>query len=263
MRTRIISGAILVLILAGVLLGGYTTVFIFGLFISLVGLFELYRVVHIEKKAIGIMGYLLAIGYYAMEFFEITGYFELYCASTAIIVMIVYVLTFSKVKADQVAFSVLGIFYIAIPVSFLYRIIKLEDGIYIFILIFICSWIADTCAYFTGVTFGKHKLAAVLSPKKSIEGAVGGILGSMIIGFIYGSIVGSYLEKEMALIFMVICMFGSIVSIFGDLAASGIKRNYQVKDYGHLIPGHGGILDRFDSMIFVAPLVYGIASFLI
>ena len=107
--------------------------------------------------------------------------------------------------------------------------------------------------------FGKHKLAPVLSPKKSIEGAVGGVVGAALLGAIYGAAVNSYMVMNNAsLLFAIICAVGAVISQFGDLIASGIKRQHGIKDYGKLIPGHGGILDRFDSVIFTAPLIYAL-----
>ena len=111
---------------------------------------------------------------------------------------------------------------------------------------------------------GKHKLAPKLSPKKSVEGSIGGILASAILGGVYGYFVGPMIEMEgVVLIFSAICGIGSMVSQTGDLVASGIKRNYDVKDYGNCIPGHGGIMDRFDSVIFVAPMIYFLSIFFI
>ena len=106
-------------------------------------------------------------------------------------------------------------------------------------------------AYCTGMLIGKHKMAPVLSPKKSVEGAVGGVAGAALLGVIYAAATqGPMLE------YAVICAIGALISMVGDLAASAIKRNQGIKDYGKLIPGHGGILDRFDSVIFTAPVIY-------
>ena len=136
--------------------------------------------------------------------------------------------------------------------------VNLENGAFIVWLIVIISWGADTLAYFTGSLLGKHKMAPVLSPKKSVEGAVGGIVGAMVITAVYCIIVRSHLEAgwEKILIFSIIAGVGAFISMIGDLAASAIKRNYNIKDYSNLIPGHGGILDRFDSVIITAPIVY-------
>ena len=131
-------------------------------------------------------------------------------------------------------------------------------------LIFLSSWGCDTCAYCSGMLLGKHKLAPVLSPKKSIEGAIGGTLGSAILGLIYAWIFGSRMHgiEEPVIACTVACAIAAVISQIGDLAASAIKRNHKVKDYGHIIPGHGGILDRFDSMIFTAPAIYFVLTFL-
>ena len=128
-------------------------------------------------------------------------------------------------------------------------------------LIFLCSWGCDTCAYCVGVLIGKHKMAPVLSPKKSIEGAVGGVLGAALLGAIYAAATGAYNPNpaHTPLIYAIICGVGALVSMVGDLAASAIKRQENIKDYGTLIPGHGGILDRFDSVIFTAPVIYALA----
>lgn len=264
MLIRIISGAILTLILVGALAGGGQTVFLLSLFITAVGMMELYRVVDVHKKPIGIAGYAVAAGYYALLWTNNMDYLLEFIVISAILIMAVYVICFSTVNASQAAMTILGIYYVAVPVSFLYSIRIMKYGIFVFILVFICSWIADTFAYFVGSAIGKHKLVPKLSPKKSIEGAVGGVAGAALIGLIYGIVVQNvFITKQTAIPFMIIAAVGAVISIFGDLAASAIKRNYDVKDYGKLIPGHGGILDRFDSMIFVAPIVYIVAGLLL
>ena len=124
-------------------------------------------------------------------------------------------------------------------------------------LIFLSSWGCDTFAYCTGMLLGRHKLAPVLSPKKSVEGAIGGIAGAALLGVLYG-----VLTKGNIPIYALICAVGAAASQVGDLAASAVKRQHNIKDYGHLIPGHGGILDRFDSVIVTAPMIYILAVLL-
>ena len=173
--------------------------------------------------------------------------------------MSVYVFTFPKYKAENVMWSFFGIIYVTVMLAYIYETRTLDNGVYLVWLIFVSSWGNDTFAYFTGVLIGKHKMAPVLSPKKSVEGAIGGIVGATILGIIYGSIVSTRMSEVIGspvLTFAVASCVGAILAIVGDLAASAIKRNYNVKDYGKLIPGHGGILDRFDSVIFTAPIVY-------
>ena len=113
--------------------------------------------------------------------------------------------------------------------------------------------------------FAKHKLAPVLTPKKSIEGAIGGIVGSAVVGALYAHfVVESVISDQNVLwAFVLISAVGAVISQVGDLAASAIKRNHEIKDYGKLIPGHGGVMDRFDSVIFTAPMIYFLTLLLI
>jgi len=136
-------------------------------------------------------------------------------------------------------------------------------GIFSVWFIFLCSWGSDTCAYCVGVLFGKHKMTPKLSPKKSWEGAIGGVVGAAFLAAIYGFVFQEKMHADTTriLIMIAICAVGAIISMIGDLAASAIKRNYEIKDYGKLIPGHGGILDRFDSVIFTAPMIYYLVFF--
>ena len=148
--------------------------------------------------------------------------------------------------------------------SFLYQTRVMDDGAFLVWLIFLSSWGCDTCAYCSGMLLGKHKLAPVLSPKKSVEGAVGGTLGAAALGLIFSTVFGGHMAQieNPQLACTLACAIAAVISQVGDLAASAVKRNHNVKDYGHLIPGHGGIMDRFDSMIFTAPAIYFALTFL-
>ena len=119
-------------------------------------------------------------------------------------------------------------------------------------LVFITAFGTDVCAYFAGVTLGKHKLCPKISPKKSIEGSVGGILGSTVLSIVFACI----FAEELLVHCIVIGVLGGVISQFGDLTASIFKRKMGIKDYGKLIPGHGGIMDRFDSVLFTGPMVF-------
>ncbi len=149
--------------------------------------------------------------------------------------------------------------------AFTYLTRQLPQGLYLVWLILISAWGCDTCAYVVGVLIGKKKIFPNLSPKKSLEGCIGGVVGTVIIATLYGYffVEATFPDKKVAPLIAVICGFGAICSMVGDLAASAIKRNFGIKDYGKLIPGHGGIMDRFDSMIVTAPLVYFLATFLL
>ncbi len=141
----------------------------------------------------------------------------------------------------------------------------MAQGAYIVWLILISSWGCDTCAYLVGICIGKKKIFPHLSPKKSLEGCIGGVVGAGLIGagFGYFVIEKAIPEQTVTLIIAFICMAGAIMSQIGDLAASAIKRNHDIKDYGRLIPGHGGIMDRFDSVIVTAPMIFFLAALLI
>ncbi|NLP34889.1 MAG: phosphatidate cytidylyltransferase, partial [Clostridiales bacterium] len=154
--------------------------------------------------------------------------------------------------------------YVGVMVSYIYQVRMLEDGGLLVWLIFIGAWGSDTCAYCVGKLLGKRKLAPKLSPKKSIEGSIGGIVGAAVIAFIYATIFKDNITgiENPQIVFAIIGAASSIISQIGDLAASLIKRNYDIKDYGKLIPGHGGVLDRFDSILFTAPIVYYLAVIL-
>ena len=137
------------------------------------------------------------------------------------------------------------------------------DGSVVVWLIFLSSWGCDTCAYCVGMLIGRHKMAPRLSPKKSVEGGVGGIAGAALLGVLFALAMNKWGGADVSpLHYAVICAAGGAISQVGDLAASAIKRNHEIKDYGKLIPGHGGILDRFDSVIFTAPVIYYLAILL-
>ena len=231
---------------------------------GLIGMFELYRVMGIEKKAPGIAGYLACLGYYGLVWFEGQHYVTLLAIAALMVLMSIYVFTFPKYGTEQITVAFFGIFYLGIMLSYLYQVRSMPDGKYLVWLIVLSSWGCDTCAYCAGMLLGKHKMAPKLSPKKTVEGAVGGVLGAALLGFLYGV----YFEGHMVelarpgVISAAACAIAAVISQIGDLAASAIKRNHGVKDYGHLIPGHGGILDRFDSMIFTAPAIYFAVMFL-
>lgn len=259
MKTRILSGIVLVIIMASALVCGDWYLFGLNLVISLIGMYELYRVISMEKTAMAYVGYISCILYYICIGAECEQYLLLILAAMVMVVMSVYVFTFPKYRTENVCMTILGVVYVGMLLSYIYKVRCSHDGIYIVWLIFAASWVNDTFAYFTGVFFGKHKMAPKLSPKKSVEGGIGGVAASAVIGGIYGAVAGPYMSgvfMQPVMTFAAACFIGAFFAIVGDLAASAIKRNYNIKDYGRLIPGHGGILDRFDSVIFTAPAVY-------
>ena len=259
--TRLISGIILLVItILFVTLGG-DVLFASLIIISLIGMMELYRVIKVHNKMPGIVGYLVAIIYYGLLYKGKTEYLMMLVVLFMMTLLIIMVFRFPDYKIDNMTLVFFGLFYVTILLSYIYRVRTLPDGGVVVWLIFIGAWGSDTFAYCTGMLLGKHKLAPKLSPKKSIEGSVGGIIGAAILGFIFAIIFDNKITdvENPQLVFAIIGAASSIISQLGDLAASAIKRNYDFKDYGNLIPGHGGILDRFDSILFTAPIVYYLA----
>ena len=132
----------------------------------------------------------------------------------------------------------------------------IENGVYYFALVFVASWVCDVFAYFVGRAFGRHKLIPEISPKKTVEGAIGGVVCTTLCFVLYGFIISRI--SEFAPKYFVLAIFGFVLSVvaqLGDLIASLIKREHGVKDYGCIFPGHGGVLDRFDSILAVAPFL--------
>ena len=249
-KQRLISGIILVIIAFVTLYyGGFLTFFVVGA-ISLIGVFELLRVIHMEKSALGVIVYTGSILYYLLLLLGLEQYIMPLALLMLIMLIAVYVFTFPKYEISSV--------YVTIMLSCIYRIRMLSDGAYMVVLVFLSAWGNDTLAYCAGRLFGKHKMSPILSPKKTIEGAVGGVIGAGLLGCLYGLISKNFLSVHynLIIVFGIVCAVGGLISIIGDLGASAIKRNYEIKDYSHLIPGHGGILDRFDSIIFTAPIIY-------
>ncbi len=263
MKTRVISGIVIAAVLAAVLLlGGYvlaTALFI----VSLIGFGEMSRAlgVHEDGKKTNILeicGFLsVAVHYLQMIRVRDYRYFIFSVMFSFFLIMLCYVLTFPRFTSNQAIFCFFSFIYVPINLSFIYLLRLRHLGIYLAWIPFF-AWVCDTCAYFAGRALGRHKLVPVLSPKKTIEGAIGGTLGSVIVGAIFGYILYRNETGDIATVYMlmIITFVGSIISQIGDLVASGIKRNHDIKDYGHIIPGHGGIMDRFDSVIFVTPCIY-------
>ncbi len=260
-KTRLLSGIVLVILAVLLIISGGSVLLFSTLVISCIGMFELYRVFQVEKSLLAVIGYLAAVVFYCQLKWNFLPDILMLFLGFMILLMFIYVFSYPRYKADQVMAVFFGMFYVAVMLSYVYQIRMLERGVYLAFLVFLCSWGCDTCAYCVGVLIGKHKMSPQLSPKKSIEGAVGGVLGSALLTSMYCFI----FRKPMALsgsdigILALIAAIAGLISMVGDLTASAIKRNYDIKDYGHLIPGHGGILDRFDSMIITAPIIYFLA----
>ena len=266
-KTRLLSGIVLVALLLLLIIPGGNFTFGFTLIISVIGLFELYRVFEIEKSLPGIIGYIATVCYYALLFLRnkigimselIIGLFVIFL----IALLASMVFSYPKYSAAKIMAAFFSVLYVAVMLSYIYQTREfIGNGQYIVWLIFLCSWGCDTCAYCVGKLLGKHKMSPVLSPKKSVEGAIGGVVGAMLLTALYSYIFMNQMELTVREIILlaIVSGVGALISMIGDLAASAIKRNYDIKDYGKIIPGHGGIMDRFDSVIITAPIIYYLA----
>lgn len=157
----------------------------------------------------------------------------------------------------DVAITVFSLLYIPVMFSFVKLILAMEHGRFYILYVFCGAFISDTFAFLVGSKFGKTKLAPDISPNKTVEGSIGGILG-VILSFVLITLLGNFKLGVQGNVFywVLVGIAASVAGQFGDLTASAIKRHCKIKDFGNIMPGHGGILDRFDSLMFVAPIVY-------
>ena len=203
------------------------------------------------------------LGIIAAMLYPVSVYFlgvvgALYVSIALLLSLIVWYVFWLRARVPDVGVSFFGAAYTGLLLSGIVVVrTALPDpwGGVLVIGIFLSIWANDSFAYLVGSKIGKHKMAPVLSPKKSIEGAVGGVVGAALLGVIYAAATQGKMAE-----YALICAVGALISMVGDLAASAIKRNQNIKDYGKLIPGHGGILDRFDSVIITAPVIYYLAK---
>lgn len=271
MKTRIITAIVAILIFVPVLIFSDTVVFpiAFGL-LAVVAAWEMLSCVGILKKwpvtalsLVAVAAAMTGAGYLSRT--GGTDRFEqlLLTFTYVYLFLMLTFAVFSKGKlAVNDALTAAGmIFFIVFGFSSVALLREEPHGGYLYLLIFLSAWITDTGAYFTGVFFGKHKLIPDVSPKKTVEGAIGGIFFCVLTFVVFGVIVAQISDLtphyfRLALVGAVV----SVVSMIGDLIASLIKRKYGVKDYGKIFPGHGGVMDRFDSVLATAPFLFMFAD---
>jgi len=259
MLKRVLTTVVMLPILIGIVILGGVCLRIAILILSVIGLNEIYMSISKGNKEVHLIGYIFCVFYSQL----LDDYFlrSLYViTSVFILTLLIYlVITHKKTNIIDCAVTMFGFYYVTFLLSNVYFVREIpEYGQYLVWLIFICAWASDTGAYFVGVNFGKRKLVPLLSPGKTVEGTVGGILSAGILAFVYGFVLQTYfgLEINFIWIFAVIGVIGAALSQLGDLTASAIKRYTGIKDFGGILPGHGGVMDRFDSVLFTAPAVY-------
>ncbi len=268
MKTRLITSAIgaavfFLLLLTHPVVFQLATVIVTG-----IATYEIYSVTGIAKKLP-----LALSGCFGIAFCALLGCMHLndklvtydvclLCLSIYIAVMFcLMVFDHDNVKLQDASVAFFVSVFVAVLFSYLIPLREAKNGIFIIIALFVGTWCADSGAYFIGVRFGKHKMAPVLSPKKSWEGFFGGILGSIVGMLIYAAILNFVLHIECNELALILTAIGcSVLGPVSDIATSAIKREFGVKDYGTLFPGHGGILDRFDSVLLTTPFVYFISQ---
>lgn len=277
MKTRIISGVLYAaLVIAVLFLMNTPALALFVALLSAVGVYEMNNIVKADLSvmipSIAVAAFIpINVEYELLDKINIQPLTAL--SFYVIAMLIIMVVRHNKNKFEQVAVSIFSSLAIPEALSCWIRLHDVQydfDGkynashaIYLILFAFFCAWLTDTFAYFSGVAFGKHKMTPVISPKKTWEGAVGGVLltaaANIALYFIFKAkfFTSPFTDWEWYTI-IPISIIISIISIFGDLSASVIKRNFGVKDYGWIIPGHGGVMDRFDSMVFVLPTMYAI-----
>jgi len=257
MLQRVISSVIGILLLIVVLASGKVYINIGIALISFVALLELYSAVGLAKYLpLQILGLGASFAFTYAHSFDSMLLMPLLYVYIALLFLI-YMMESNSLKLSDISKMFFITVYVCFFLGHIVFIRKMPYGEFLICIVFLSAFLTDTFAYLAGRFFGKHKLCPQISPKKTIEGAIGGLLGSTIGIVIFGFILQFVFHFEVNYAYIAILGFlSSVMAQFGDLSASVIKREYAVKDYGHIMPGHGGVMDRFDSVIFTAPFIY-------
>ncbi len=271
MKQRIISALVGIALLIFILVVRDT--FIFNLAVALLAAMAVTEILHcvnIRRLSIYIPCIVFSV---AVPFIiTISGISLLAIAIIfSLTMLIIYLKNHDIIRYETVSMSVVTSFFVSVSFGSLICLkdvsrlfptcFEKADGLFLLMMVLICSWATDSGAYFTGIFLGKHKLAPTISPKKTIEGAIGGIIVCVLVNILSAFIFDRYIFQTPHISYWVVgilSVFLSVVGMLGDLNASLIKRNFNAKDFGHIMPGHGGVMDRFDSVSFVAPVLYAI-----
>ena len=257
MKTRILSGAVFVIVLAAAFF--LTPVFVTTITVALMSVLASYELLYttglVKNIRLNVYSAIMAIFVVLGSQF---GAYHLSLHAVLLYWMVLFsevLLSSGKLPVAQIGYCLMSGLVVPFFLSSLVRIRNWPDSTAFMFIPFIMAYCSDTGAYFIGVFFGKHKMCPNISPKKSWEGFVGGIITAVLGMIIYCLIMGIYLGYRVNYVLAILYgLAGSVASVFGDLMMSAIKRQTGIKDYGKLIPGHGGILDRFDSVLITAPL---------
>lgn len=265
MKTRIISGAVLFVLLIAIILLGEEVFSVSIFLLTCVGLYEFYHSIEAGGyRPVRVVGYaaalfILYLGFsYRMGRDPFSNPGALVAVAFILLLILFCFLVFKSriYNILDISLTAFGILYVVGLFSFLVMTRSLENGVYLIWFVFIGAFITDTFAYFTGKAIGRRKLIPAVSPNKTVEGSLGGIVGCMAIMAVYGVYINGYIASIPLYHYLILGALCGIISQIGDLTASAVKRYVGIKDYGSIMPGHGGVLDRFDSILFVAPTVY-------
>ena len=276
MKTRIITSLVGILVLIGVLFTFDTIIFnLVVAAITLIAIHEIYMALGFEKK--DWLLYAVMVPYTLLIMLSSYQLWRRMVMPASFLLVLFYAI-YLVVRNGDISYQKASglVMFSGIVIFCFYSFIRLKellpvekfgyDAIFFILLILCFAWGGDTCAYFAGRAFGKHKLCPVVSPKKTVEGAIGGVLGTMVFGVLVTLIYSvaadrteaftrSNIGVSMYVIIALLACVAAVLGIYGDLFASVVKRQCGIKDYGVIFPGHGGILDRFDSVMFIAPFV--------
>ena len=276
MKTRVITAIVGIIVLIGVMFTFNTLIFNLVIAaITLIAVHEIYSALGFEKK--DWLMYVVLVPYTLLVMtsnYQVMRRLVMPMSFLLVTFYAIYLVVRNGTISYQKASGLL--MFSGIVIFCFYSFIRLKellpveqygyDAVFFILLILCFAWGGDTCAYFAGRAFGKHKLCPVVSPKKTVEGAIGGVLGTMVFGVIITlvySVAANRMEAftrsnigvSMYVIISLLGCVAAVLGIYGDLFASVVKRQCGIKDYGTIFPGHGGILDRFDSVMFIAPFV--------
>ncbi len=270
MKQRVITALLFGIVFIGAMLLMNTLVFpVFVALLCAIAVWEIEKAVGLTNKLIMASSTAVSVVIPFITHFGVSVSVAPFGCLYVVLIFIFMLLKFESTKFEQ---AVIALFAsVCVPFSFSLMIVFRDiykyfdgytkiDGVFLLILSFFAAWMTDTFAYFVGSKLGKHKLCPKISPKKSVEGAIGGVAGALILNVLLLFVFKRFFfEGESTLSYITVVVLSiilSVVSMFGDLAASTIKRNFGIKDFGKLLPGHGGIMDRFDSALFVMPVLY-------
>lgn len=263
MKTRILTAAVLLALFVPVLCFSHTVVYPIAMaLLAAIGALELLRCIGLGRDLAVLLPTALLVA--AMPVLarcvspSPLSHLGILAAAWFLLALYLFGVTVFRagaLKYGSLAGALGGSFYLAVAFSAMVLLRDLPNGVFLFLLPFLGSWVTDTFAYFTGRICGRHKLAPVISPKKTVEGSIGGIVFAIGVFALYGLVLSANALTPNYPALLLCGLFVSVVSQIGDLALSAIKREYGIKDYSRLFPGHGGVLDRFDSVIATAPLI--------